>query len=243
MEKDIFIYCIGFGIITFFTQMFVLIIFPMFFKKFYKEENWTVGKNIINLILIISLISAFNWLYHNNFMKTYEDPYFLSFFKMISYTFILSLFPIFISTFLIEKKDRKERLKTTKELMKFQVPKKEIKKIEEIILYGTNKTENISFNLNHLIYISSQGNYASFFIKTGTEIKELILRNTLSAIIKDLNKYNNIIRCHKSYIINTNYVDAIEGNARGYSLRSNNITQQIPVSRKYSKEDLITLIH
>ncbi|MDD7915542.1 LytR/AlgR family response regulator transcription factor [Polaribacter ponticola] len=126
--------------------------------------------------------------------------------------------------------------------MKFLIPKKEIKKIEEIILYGTNKTENISFNLNDLIYISSQGNYASFFIKTGSETKEIILRNTLSAIIKELNKYNNIIRCHKSYIINTNYVNAISGNARGYYLRSNSITQQIPVSRSFNKSDLQKMV-
>ena len=161
---------------------------------------------------------------------------------MISYTFILSLFPIFISTFLIEKKDRVKRIKTSKEIMKFLIPKKEIKKIEEIILYATNKTENISFNLNDLIYISSQGNYASFFIKTDSEIKEIILRNTLSAIIKELNKYNNIIRCHKSYIINTNYVNAISGNARGYYLRSNSITQQIPVSRSFNKLDLQKMV-
>ena len=113
---------------------------------------------------------------------------------------------------------------------------KELKiEIETINIKGNNKEENISFVLDDLVYISSEGNYASFFIKSNNGIKERVLRNTLSNINKDLKDYKNIIRCHKPYIINSNYMDSISGNARGYFLESQTIPQQIPVSRKFKK--------
>jgi DNA-binding LytR/AlgR family response regulator len=121
---------------------------------------------------------------------------------------------------------------------------KELKiEIETINIKGNNKEENISFVLDDLVYISSEGNYASFFIKSNNGIKERVLRNTLSNINKDLKDYKNIIRCHKSYIINSNYMDSISGNARGYFLESQTIPQQIPVSRKFKKENLKNLLN
>ena len=126
--------------------------------------------------------------------------------------------------------------------MKFKVSSHFEKGKKEIKIVGDNKKEELSFNTENLIYITSQGNYASFFIRTPNGIEEKIIRNTLTNITLELKEYSNFVRCHKSYIVNCKFMNSISGNARGYFLESELFSIQIPISRSYKKEELKNLI-
>lgn len=244
--NDTLFYPLGFGLITFFTTILAFICMPLLFENTFSNDSWTVGKNIIFLVCLVLSIAIFNWFYNINVQVTDKQSPLITFKEMVSYTFTLGCFPVLFYMYVSEKIYREKRVKTSGEIMKYKVPKvDENGEDDEKVLNftGNNKDENISFSLHDLIYISSQGNYASFFINSNTGVKELVLRNTLTNITSDLTSYKNIIRCHKSYIINTNYVDAISGNARGYFLTTTITTQKIPVSRKFSKENLKKLIN
>lgn len=242
-SNDPILYPLGFGIITTFVMILAFIYIPFLFKKTFSLEYWTVGKNIIFIISMLLTIAVVNWFYNINVQNVTKKAPIISFLEMISFTFSLSFFPTFIYMYLSEKYFREKRVKTSESLMTERISTKKIKTKKEVIVFGNNKDEKISFILDDLIYISSQGNYASFFINTNNEIKERILRNTLNNIIDGLNSHKNLIRCHKSYIINTNYIESISGNARGYYLISSLISKEIPVSRKYNKEELKKLIN
>lgn len=242
IQKGILTYTFGFGVITFLVQCFVLIIIPRVFKNKFNDENWTVGKNVIFLTFLVLTIAIFNWLYNNNTQEVSSEFPLINFYQMISYTFMVGVFPVLIFTFLSEKIHRERREKNSEKLMKFKKPNLVLKKEKKIIVFGNNKEENISFYLSDLIYISSQGNYASFFLNSDNGVKEHILRNTLTNINSNLDSFSNIIRCHKSYIINSNHMCSIAGNARGYFLTSLLTAKKIPVSRKYSKEKLQDLL-
>lgn len=55
--------------------------------------------------------------------------------------------------------------------------------IDEITIYSENKKEKLTIHIDKLIYITIDGNYASFFLDTTNGVKELILRNTLANIL------------------------------------------------------------
>lgn len=241
--NNTFFYPLGFGLITFFTTILAFICMPLLFENTFSNDGWTVGKNIIFLFCLVLSIAIFNWFYNNNVQITVEESPLITFKEMVSYTFTLGCFPVLFYMYVSEKIYREKRVKTSEEIMKYKMPKIVEENENILTFFGSNKNENISFKLNDLIYISSQGNYASFFINSNTGIKELVIRNTLTSITSDLTIYKNIIRCHKSYIINTNYVDSISGNARGHFLTTTTLPQKIPVSRSFSKENLRKLIN
>jgi DNA-binding LytR/AlgR family response regulator len=67
-------------------------------------------------------------------------------------------------------------------------------------------------------------------------MKKTLIRNTLSKIEKQL-PFDNIKKCHRSYLANLNLIEKITGNAQGYRLHfpfSTEIT--VPVSRSKGKE-------
>ena len=235
------LYTAGFGFITFVLKSFFFTIPPLIFKEYFRDENWTVGRHIMLLILLVSSITFCNYFY-NLFVQNTDNMDLLSLEIFFLYTFSVSIFPIIIFIFISEKLHRVFREKNSKKIMKFKVSTPVEKNNEDVNILADNNKENISFNTANLVYITSNSNYASLFINTNNGVEEHILRSTLSKIYKNLENNKNIIRCHKSYIINAKNMDSISGNARGYFLESKLLTNQIPVSRSFKKEDLNNLI-
>ena len=235
------LYTAGFGFITFFISLFYFLFIPLIFQNFFKDENWNVGKNILFLFLLILSITFGNY-YFNSFVQNTENMKLLSLKDFFVYTFSLAIFPVIIFTYISEKFYRIHRERTSEKIMKFKVSKVEKLQNEEIKLFGDNKKETLSFNIENLVYVTSQGNYTSFYLKKEDGLEEKLLRNTLSNIEKEFDKNTNIIRCHRSFIINSKFMSSLSGNARGYYLESNLLQNQIPVSRSFKKENLKNLV-
>ena len=76
------------------------------------------------------------------------------------------------------------------------------------------------------MFAKSDGNYLEIYVNN--QNKKLI-RATLKHLEALLSTHPNIIKTHRSYLVNTNYIENIKGNAQGYQLQ---ITDYIvPVSR------------
>ena len=73
----------------------------------------------------------------------------------------------------------------------------------------------------------------------GTE-KEL-LRLTLLNFLEKVDPDKNIVRCHKSYIVNLDKVENVHGNARSLMLEIKGLDFEIPVSRSFPREQLAVM--
>ncbi len=242
LGDNITVYSFGFGVLTTFGLLLSLFLLPLIFKKKFESENWTIGKNVLFTIWIIVLISSFNWYYKFLVVNDYSGS-FNDYISFLNYTVAVGIFPSILFFIIDEKKSRKKREKIAEIITKEK--KKTIqteKKAKTISLTSDNKKDVFEIDINNLVYITSEGNYVCVFTKKNGQLKENILRTTLTKIYSELSDYNHMIRCHKSYIINSNHIREIRGNARGYTLQSSSITFPIPVSRSFPKESLKNLI-
>ncbi len=99
----------------------------------------------------------------------------------------------------------------------------------------TDTKEELLINLNELVFIEAQENYSRVVWTEGDQVKEKLLRVTLKNIEGQIAD-NNIVRCHRSFIINTKVEFTILGNSNGYRLESELISDTIPISRSLGKE-------
>ena len=99
----------------------------------------------------------------------------------------------------------------------------------------TDTKEELELNLNKLIFIEAQENYSRVVWMEGDRVLEKLLPATLKSI-EDQIVNKDILRCHRSYIINTKTGFTILGNSNGYRLKSGFISQTIPISRSLGKE-------
>lgn len=233
-------YVTGLGLIVFLSLLFLFFVLPFVFKSYFKPETWTIGRNVIFIIVVLFTTSVSTW-YFNYKVKASYGLEVLSLSKFIYYTFVVGLFPSIMVIFFNERSVRLRKIKRVKELL--QGKEKLKKERETVILFTSESTnESLSFPVEDIVFITSQANYACIFINKNNTIKEYIIRTTLKRIEHTLLNYNEFYRCHKSYVINSNYVQSLEGNARGYVLLLSITDIKIPVSRSFPKELLKNIL-
>jgi len=108
-------------------------------------------------------------------------------------------------------------------------------KKDKNITINSDTSENLDINLRQLVFIEAQENYSRIVWLEGDKPCEKILRITLKNI-EDQIVDSRIIRCHRSYIINSNFQFTILGNSNGYHLSSKYFKETIPISRSKGKD-------
>ena len=101
---------------------------------------------------------------------------------------------------------------------------------ERMVTIKTDTKEVLPIKLNELLYVEAQENYSRVVWAEGGDVKEKLLRVTLKNIESQVVD-NNIVRCHRSFIINTSADFTIQGNSNGYRLKSELFSDTIPISR------------
>jgi len=91
----------------------------------------------------------------------------------------------------------------------------------------------LSFKLGDLLFIKSANNYVEIHYLEEDEIKKKLSRNTLTNIELQVESYPGLIRCHRTCIVNTLYIQKMNGNCNNRTLTIKGYYKQIPVSRRY----------
>lgn len=224
-----------FGLITIFS---ILLIFEILLKlivsDFFKE-NWTILKElgVISLLLVIIIILNFSLL-----LFISKDPSSIlsisTFLNVVIGGIIIGIIPASIVVWTNYTIKLKENLRQVElHNKKLQSAALHIQKKENttIRISSDNKTEIIHFNLNHLLFIKSDGNYVEIYLEENNQINKLVHRVSLRTIENELGNYPNIVRTHRSYIVNCVNIKSSKGNARNYQLFFSNIEKSIPVAR------------
>jgi len=103
--------------------------------------------------------------------------------------------------------------------------------ISDVAVLPDNKSDN-DIDPSDFVYAKSFGNYTEIFLKTDNKIIKKLERITLGNLFDNLSKDKSILRVHKSYIVNINEVDSVNGNSAGLKLTLTNLPNIIiPVSR------------
>jgi tetratricopeptide (TPR) repeat protein len=147
-----------------------------------------------------------------------------------------SALPIFIVLFLIERILLKRHLKTATVLS--ETISNLDKPADNVVvkLLADNDKDYIELSLNKLLFIEANDNYSAVCYKTDMGFKKVLLRSTLKRMSDQLEGMENIVRCHKSYIVNVPNISRVSGNAQGYHLHFSETEIEIPVSRNFPKE-------
>jgi len=103
-------------------------------------------------------------------------------------------------------------------------------KAENITLHGENKSEALTIATSDFIYAQSQQNYVAVHYKTEHGIQQEMLRSTLSNMMMQL---PNAWQVHRSYLVNLDYLERVEGNARKRFMKITEVAEPIPISQKY----------
>lgn len=207
-----------------------------------KDEQWTLGKEVLSIFLLISSIGLANWLYSSYLgLAQLNSRHLLNYMGM---TFLIGIFPsIFIPLFnyILKLKQHSQRSLLVNQQLKAS-PGPQDDRENLISLSSENGKDIFYYQHNHIYFIQSTDNYATIFHLSPEHsgFKKSMIRSSLNRLEGQLSQ-TSIKRCHRSYLVNLALVDSVSGNAQGYRLHLSDELESIPLSRKYAPSILAFL--
>lgn len=103
-----------------------------------------------------------------------------------------------------------------------------------LLIPSKNKSQSgLQLSIHNLIMIEAYGNYILVHYQHENTIKRMLIRNTMREVEELLRIYPTVIRCHSSFLINSNFLLTVKKNRRKYTLVIDHITHEIPVSKQH----------
>ena len=184
---------------------------------------WHEALSILAMILFIGICNFFvcSWVFH--FPVTL-----ISFLAFLYWTLIIGMFVTVCSVSLSYYRYLRNQLETL--LDKTTDQQTDI----TVTIHDTNVRGNdLQLSINDLLYIEAQKNNVAISHMKDGKIVTTELHTTLAAVLDDLQAYENIFQCHRSFVVNLNNITSAQGNSNGYQLRLGKCQTIVPVSRTY----------
>lgn len=213
-----FIKMLPFPLVTLIGFVVPWYIIPLFKKDFFYVKDWTRGRFAVLTLMIMSIIAIGNMIV---FVVVLGAPVNLEVAWIALWqTVAIGILIFGLVLFLPEKKRREEKPQ---------------EKVQEVVLRGAGKDEEITVLLDKLLYVESSRNNCNI-VTTDSETQ---IRSTMIAIEEALAEFKEMKKCHRAYLVNTNNIVTMDGNSTsGYKLIMKGGMLTVPVSRQYVKDML-----
>ncbi|HRH36656.1 MAG TPA: LytTR family DNA-binding domain-containing protein [Catalimonadaceae bacterium] len=221
----------GFGIVTAICLATSSFIFPRIYPGYFKEATWTIGKEILNTIFTILLISVGNYVYSISTLNSGYNFSWSQFSFMIWATFLVGLFPSVFITYFNYHRSVKKYSNPPEPFRNSETGGEKIP-VQLIKISGEGQKDELEFFVSDFLMAEASGNYVEVFLKNGISVEKKLIRATLSRLQNEIP--NPVARCHRSFLVNLNRVEKVSGNAQGYKLHLNFGGLSVPVGRNYS---------
>jgi len=102
--------------------------------------------------------------------------------------------------------------------------------IDKITLHGDSR-ETLIVTPYDIMYVESVGNYLSIAYFNDSELCQKRLRSSLKEIEEKFDAYPFIIRTHRAFLVNINFITQVSGNSAGYKISLFSTDKVLPVSK------------
>jgi hypothetical protein len=215
---------VGFGFVTFLALSLNLLIIPSLFPAKFSSAVWNIKKDILwNSWTLFTILGGYflftEWL---GIMK-------FNFYTVIKLV-LTAILPISVLIIINYNRMLRTHVKTANELNR---KLKEHKQVEDRIIHFISdyQKDSLAIKASTLLLIRSANNYIEIFWKEGDAVRNQMVRCSMITAEGIVKEFKFIFKCHRSFIVNINYIERFEGNSQGYKLYFDSVNFAIPVSK------------
>jgi DNA-binding LytR/AlgR family response regulator len=192
--------------------------------------SWTLGKWILSSFVLIVWIALGNYLFVNWLMDWRAMGYF-SFLRMIGYTSLIGVFPVALSGILIQLRETQKNEESASDIS--ENLKSSVEANHLVVTLEPENGAELRIDASNLRFVEAMQNYVTVWFVLNGDLQKEVLRTTLTATEKQLEN-TDVIRCHRSYLVNVDCIENVSGNAQGLKLKLRDVTDvEVPVSRSF----------
>lgn len=229
--RALFAFC--YGAMTFFIAIINSILLGIKITQ-KQEEGWKVKYEILLYLINFGEISIGNYFITQYF--TQAPVSFFTVFQSFFVTIVVGAIPISIAILIQQRNKYKKFFALAHDITTQQNSfiKSDLTSVEPLTTNtGSSQImfdETLRLSEHDILYIESDKNYLRVKLSSGDEIR---VRQTLKEIQERHADMQLLRRVHRAYMVNTQQVASVDGNAQGLKLQLHNCQDTIPVSRSY----------
>ena len=232
---DLPLECFIYGLIASLCVLINIVFLPVIFKKQYSEDKWTIKKEILMMLSLLTMISLGNLFFARAVHPTLtEEPFIDAILRSFWHTVTIGIIPTGIFILLNYNYQLQQNLKRARRYGESYAKEplapagtENVVRIESDIV-----KESLEFHPNDVLFISASGNYSEFHLDNGSGYRKEILRHPLQKVEDTLSDFPFIFRTHRAYLVNLLAIKSYQGSAQGIQLFFDEIQESIPVSRR-----------
>lgn len=225
-RKEVVYLIAGLVASTFLVLSISLIVFPSLFPRIFYHNTWNIKKEILWNLWMLVAISGSDFLFYSQITGIF-DISFLDITKLL----LLGILPVSVLITINQERLLRLHLSSAQQLNKQLLENKQ--HVNLIHFDSDYKNDTLVIKADLLITIKSSDNYIEVYYKQGDSIKKQMIRSSLKKVEKLIEKSDFIVRCHRSYIVNINYINEVQGNPQGFRLFLEGLDFPVFVSQKY----------
>ncbi|OQP62339.1 hypothetical protein A3860_28675 [Niastella vici] len=228
-----------YALVTFVLATLNTFMLPWLLPAVYREEKWTVGKELVHMCWQLVVIAFGNWLLNHWLSGTTLSWYMLI--RFLWWTLIVGIFTLWLNILLKQqrllKKYKAGASQLDKQLHQAESPAPVLlNQQENIVFTSENGKEQFMVAPGDIRYITSADNYVQIHFLKENEPATYLLRSTLRKVEEMLAPFPQFFRCHRAFIVNLSAVAHVSGNAQGYKLHLKDGAEPVPVSRNLNSK-------
>lgn len=222
----------GYGFITFACVSLLALACPALYPAWFRAQQWTVGKEVLFTLLNISCVGLANFIYTALVFRHPLSPGLLLNFQLITLT--IGTFPVLFLVLLRHNRLLAQNLKLAQEMNTGLAQHPQQEQVQQEMLFFTSETgqEPIVLKPQDFLFAAAAGNYVELYCLENGVPKKNLIRSSLSRVEEAVQQQPQMVRCHRSYLVNLEQVRSFSGNAQGLLLELQTGGYSIQVSRK-----------
>lgn len=227
-------YLAGYGLVTTLCGIILRFIIFKTFPKYHSESSWNIGKEILSILLLILMVAFGNVLLSKIAFNLSIS--FGSFLWMLVGVMIIGIFPATFGVmlnYIVQLKKYNQPIVVQHHSVS-EPSSESVSENKTLKLIAENEKDSIELSTDSLYFIESSDNYSTIYYEKQGKLQKELLRSSLTRLEGQISA-ENIVRCHRSFIVNLDKVEKVTGNAQGYKLHLEAPELLVPVARKYTE--------
>lgn len=209
----------------------LLIIYPFIHFVPGFDANWSVGKDFFFLGCFLLLIGIGQFLIRDLIYNNPNNWSWGYFREEIGNTFLVGILLVGV---IISLNHNRLNARYSREAIRLNFTNRSIKQTngQPIIPIETQvKMDRFELETATFLFAKAEGNYVMLYLRKEKGLNKILKRIPIKELENQLDHLDNIVRIHRSFIVNLSFVENVKGNAQGYKLNLKECDHVIPVSR------------
>ncbi|MEM0996758.1 MAG: LytTR family DNA-binding domain-containing protein [Bacteroidota bacterium] len=228
----------GFGLCVGVALTINYFLLPRILPRTFRSGRWRIGSEVLYILFSFALIGGLNYLYNSTVGAGIAPQW--NVLQFMGITLSVGIFPLVIMVFLIEmflNRQNSEAALVLTGQMAAATPRND--SLQLVIEPEGARAESLAMAVADFIYAESANNYTTVYFWANGVLDRQLLRLSLKKLEGQLAMHPDLVRCHRSFIVNKRRILEFKGNARALNLVLEGTGHTVPVSRSFPREQLL----